>query len=197
MVQAATDALDVPSSFGPDPDSVIVVRTAPDSGRGRDIFLLSMSGAYAPRALVATRAYEGGSQLSPDGRWLAHVSNESGRFEVLVRRFAGLDRQWPVSEGGGTQPRWSTSGREIYYRGGAMLMAVSFEGSASEPSMGKPRALFRDEYDRGQGLTIANYDVTPDGRFLMLRREAHGGHLRIVLNWTEELKGILAKGANP
>ena len=60
--------------------------------------------------------------------------------------------------------------------------------------IGKPTAFFKDEYDLGQGITVANYDVTPDGRFLMLRRDAQGGQLRIVLNWTEELKQILAKG---
>ncbi len=73
-------------------------------------------------------------------------------------------------------------------------MAVSFDGSGAEPVVSKPKALFKDEYDLGQGLTIANYDVTPDGRFIMLRRDAQGGNLRIVLNWTEELKQILAKG---
>ena len=77
-----------------------------------------------------------------------------------------------------------------------MLTAVPFDGRASEPVIGKPRALFRDEYDYGLGLTIANYDVTPEGRFLMLRRDANGGHFRIVLNWTEELKRILAKAAS-
>jgi hypothetical protein len=72
-------------------------------------------------------------------------------------------------------------------------MAVPFEGNEEEPVMGKPMELFRDEYDMGTGTTTANYDVTADGRFLMLRREAGGGHLRIVLNWTEELKRTLAQ----
>jgi hypothetical protein len=76
------------------------------------------------------------------------------------------------------------------------LTAVPFDGRASEPVLGKPRALFRDEYVVGTGTTTANYDVTPEGRFLMLRREAQGGgHLRIVLNWTDELKRRLAKPA--
>jgi hypothetical protein len=73
-------------------------------------------------------------------------------------------------------------------------MAVSFDGSRAEPVVSKPRALFKDEYDMGIGLTTANYDVTPDGRFILLRRDAQVGNLRIVLNWTEELKQILAKG---
>jgi hypothetical protein len=90
-----------------------------------------------------------------------------------------------------------TNGREIYHRGASSVSAVRFDGSGSEPVIGKPRPLFRDEYDLGLGITIANYDVTPDGKFLMLRRDAQGGHLRIVLNWTEDLKRALAQGAKP
>ena len=185
-------ANDYPTSAGPDPDSVLVGRIQPDTAG--DVFLLSLSGAFEPRALIATRAYEGGAQLSRDGRWLVYAAAESGQSEILVRRYPALDRPWPVSEGGGFQPRWSADGREIFYRGGPTLTAVSFDGSKSEPVIGKPTALFKDEYDVGQGITVANYDVTPDGRFLMLRRDAQGGHLRIVLNWTEELKQLLAKG---
>jgi len=185
-------ANDYPTSPGPDPDSVLVVRIQPETSG--DVFLFSMSGAFEPRPLVSTRAYEGGAQLSPDGRWLAYGSNESGQSEIHVRRYPALDRQWQVSEGGGIQLRWSASGREIYYRGGPTLTAVPFDGSGSEPVIGRPTALFKDDYDLGQGITIANYDVTPDGRFLLLRRDAQGGHLRIVLNWTEELKQILARG---
>src|SRR5262249_6465148 len=74
------------------------------------------------------------------------------------------------------------------------MMAVAFDGRAKEPVLGKPVALFEDEYDLGLGVTNADYDVTPDGRFLMLRREVKSGHLRIVLNWTKELKRVLAAG---
>jgi Tol biopolymer transport system component len=182
---------DFPSAPGPDPDSVLLTRLQPETSA--DVFLLSLGGAFEPRPLVSTRAYEGGAQLSPDGRWLGYVSNETGRFEIYLRRFPELDRQWQVSEGGGTQLRWSADGRAIYFRSGANLMAVPFEGDAAEPAMGKPTELFRDEYDMGLSSTNANYDVTADGRFLMLRREPGGGHLRIVLNWTEELKRTLAQ----
>ncbi|MGH9364885.1 MAG: protein kinase domain-containing protein, partial [Thermoanaerobaculia bacterium] len=183
---------DIPSGPGPDPDSVLVTRISAETAG--DVYLLSISGAFEPRALISTRAYEGGAQLSKDGRWLVYVSNESGQSEIYVRRYPALDRRWQVSEGTGLQPRWSGDGREVYYRNGASLMAVAFDGSGNEPVVGKPTALFKDEYDLGWGITIANYDVTPDGRFLMLRRDAQSGALRIVLNWTEELKQILGKG---
>jgi Tol biopolymer transport system component len=181
---------DYPTGPGPDADSVLVTRVLPETSG--DLYLLSLSGAFPPRSLVSTKAYEGGAQLSPDGRWLVFVSNETGQYEIYVGRFPELDRKWQVSEGGGTQPRWSVNGREIYYRNGLVVTAVSFDGGLAEPVLRKPLALFADEYDLGLGNTIPNYDVTPDGRFLMLRREPSGAPLRIVLNWTEELKRILA-----
>ena len=72
------------------------------------------------------------------------------------------------------------------------MMAVTFDGSGAEPTFGKPVALFSDEYDFGN-ISIANYDVTRGGRFIMLRR-THGSSLRVVIHWTDELKQILAAG---
>ena len=132
--------------------------------------------------------------MSPDNRWLLYQSNATGQPEVYVRRYPELDRAWQVSEGGGVQARWDPTGREIYYRGSRQIMSVAFDQSGPEPALGKPRALFSDVYDFGQGLSIPNYDVTRDGRFIMLRRGTQGGTLRVVLNWTEELKRTLAKG---
>ncbi len=181
-----------PASAGPDADSFFVVRVLPETAG--DVYLMSVTGAFQPKPLVATPAYEGSPQLSPDKRWLVYQSNASGQPETYVRRYPELDRAWPVSEGGGVQCRFSPTGREIYYRGGGKLVAVAFDGSRSEPVLGKPVALFDDVYDFGQGLSIPNYDVTRDGRFLMLRRSGRGGTLRVVLNWTEELKMTIAKG---
>ena len=185
-------ANDYPSGHGPDPDTFLVLRIQPQTVG--DVFLLSSRGAFEPRRLISTSAYEGGAQLSPDRRWLVYVSIDSGQSAILLRRYPSLDRRWTVSEGSGIQPRWDAGGRKIYYRDGAHMMAVPFDGSRDEPVIGKAEALFKDEYDLGMGVTIANYDVTRDGRFYMLRRDAQGGNLRIVLNWTEELKQILAKG---
>jgi hypothetical protein len=74
-----------------------------------------------------------------------------------------------------------------------MMTAVPFDGRGGEPLLGKPVWLFEDEYDLGNNTTTSNYDVTPGGQFMMIRRVAQGGYLRIVLNWTEELKRILAQ----
>jgi eukaryotic-like serine/threonine-protein kinase len=188
----AASVNDFPSSAGPDPDSVLVVRVRPESSG--DVFLMSLSGAFEPKPLIVTPAYEGGPHLSPDHRWLLYQSNVSGQAEIYVRRYPALDQQWQVSAGGGAQARWSRSGKEIYYRSEKDMMAVAIDDSGAEPAFGKPLALFADEYDFGLGISIANYDVTPDGRFIMLRRGANGGKLRVVVNWTEELERILARG---
>ncbi len=183
---------DLPSSPGPDPNSIIAIRVRPETSA--DIFLMSLTGAFDPKPLVTTPAYEGGPELSPDGHWLLYQSDASGRPEIYVRRFPALDRQWQVSEGGGVQARWNRQSREIYYRNDRHILAVNLNASGAEPVFSKPTALFTDEYDFGRGISIANYDVGPDGRFLMLRRDASNGSLRAVINWTEELKQILAAG---
>jgi Tol biopolymer transport system component len=183
---------DFPTSAGPDPDSIIVGRIRPETAS--DVFLMSITGAFRPKPLVATPAYEGGAQLSPDGRWLLYQSDASGQPEIYVRPYPALDRQWQVSEGGGVQARWSRTNREIYFRSGQRIVAVPRNASGVEPAFGKPVALFPDDYEFGQGISIANYDVTRDGRFIMLRRGASAGKLRVVVNWTEELKRILASG---
>ena len=183
---------DFPSSPGPDSDSFLDVRIQPETSG--DLFLISISGKFQPKALLATPAYEGGPELSPDAHWMLYQSNESGQPEIYSRRYPAMDRQWQVSEGGGVQPRWSSTGKEIYYRGGQHLMAVAVNASGAEPTFGKPAPLFADEYDFGQAVSITNYDVTRDGRFIMLRRGSHGSSLRMVIHWTEELKRILAAG---
>jgi eukaryotic-like serine/threonine-protein kinase len=183
---------DYPSAPGPDPDSILDVRIQPETSG--DIFLLSISGKFQPKPLLATPSYEGGPQLSPDGHWMLYQSNESGQPEIYLRRYPAMNRQWQVSEGGGVQARWSSTGREIYYRGSQHIMAVAVNPSGAEPTFGKPAALFADEYDFGQAISIPNYDVTRDGRFIMLRRGSHGSSLRVVIHWAEELKQILAAG---
>jgi len=193
---------DFPSSPGPDPDSFLDVRIQPETSG--DIFLMSISGKFPPKPLLTTPAFEGDPVLSPDGHWMLYQSNQSGQPEIYVRRYPSLDRQWQVSEGGGVQARWSTTGREIYYRGGQRIMAVavdlsgaeprSTEPRSAEPRFGKPSALFADEFDVGQSISIPNYDVTRDGRFILLRRDSQGSRLRVVIHWAEELKQILAAG---
>ncbi len=124
--------------------------------------------------------------LSPDGRWLAYSSNESGREEVYVRPFPPGPGKWVVSRGGGNEPRWAHNGRELFYRSadGFMVATVRTTPTFAVTSI---ELLFVDVYQRDG--THQQYDVMPDDQsFVMVRAEANQRRLTLVLNWFEELK---------
>ena len=126
--------------------------------------------------------------LSPNGRWVAFVSSESGRAEVYVESYPSLAEKVAVSIGGGHRPKWSRDGRELFYRQGDALMVVSVDTNASFRA-GKPRRLFVGPY-RGESQEPA-FDVSPDSRrFLMVKSDdaATLTQINAVLNWFAELK---------
>jgi eukaryotic-like serine/threonine-protein kinase len=129
-------------------------------------------------------------RFSPDGQWLAYISNESGRYEVYVQPYPGPGGKWQISTEGGTEPAWNPSGRELFYRSGDRMMAVDV---STRPSftVGKPHVLFAGRYEPSPA-TFSNYDVSPDGRrFLMLKpseTEQAYTQINLVLNWLEDLK---------
>jgi serine/threonine-protein kinase len=177
-----------PTSFSPDGSLLLVqVYSLADTGpvsTSHDIFVLSLAGERTLRPFLQTKFYEGQARFSPDGRWVAYVSNESGRVEVFARPFPGPGAKWQISTEGGSRPRWSRNGRELFYRQDDKLMAVEVE---TKPTFraGKPRMLFEGPY-------LGSYDVAPDGsRFLMIKEDpAESGptHVNVVLNWFEEVK---------
>jgi Tol biopolymer transport system component len=146
---------------------------------------------------LRTRFDESVPRFSPDGRWLAYISNESGQFEIYVQPYPGPGGEWQISTEGGTEPAWNPNGRELFYRSGDKMMTVDI---ATQPGLaaGKPRLLFQGRYQLTQG-TSPNYDVSPDGqRFLMLKpseTEASAPtQINVVLNWFEELKRKVPTG---
>ncbi len=180
-------ASDYPGSAGAGPDELLMVRINPETSG--DILLFSLSGAHPPKALISGRGYQGGPQLSPDKRWLAYQSDETGQPEIYVRAYPALDRASQVSVGGGVQPRWGAGGREVLYRAGGPMVAVAFDGRGDAPALGKPQTLFNQAFDYGQGNSIANYDVSRDGRLVMLRAEPGVAPFHVIRNWAEGLKG--------
>ncbi len=141
----------------------------------------------SPELLIRSTNGECGV-LSPDGKWLAYVSNESGRAEVYVDSYPSLAEQISVSANGGHRPRWSRDGRELFYREGDALMSVSVDTIAGFRA-GKPRRLFTGPY-RGESQEPA-FDVSPDSRrFLMIKSDAAATlrQINAVENWFEELK---------
>ena len=193
----------VADSVTPDGAFVIVSHARP--GKGTDLVRVFMSegaakgrsGLPAEAVLVGTQFEERNGEVSPDGRFLAYESNESGRFEIYVRPYPQvMAGRWQVSTGGGTEPAWTRGGRELVYLDGAMhLMAVPVEATESTFRLGAPVALVTTPH-AGSTYSSRSYDVSPDGqRFLMVKELATETptlrSLVVVENWTEELKRLL------
>ena len=122
--------------------------------------------------------------FSPDGKWVAYDSDESGRLEVYVRPFPGPGAAWQVSTGGGTSPRWRADGRELYFMApDSTLMAAPFNSHGSAFTAGKPQALFRTHIFFAPSKQ--QYDVSRDGRFLVVTQleDTSAEPIHILLNW--------------
>ncbi|MFI5197255.1 MAG: protein kinase [Thermoanaerobaculia bacterium] len=177
-----------PSSFSPDGNlllfDVLSVTDSDSSDTGWDIYVLPLSGARKAYPFLKTRFDEERAQFSPDGRWVAYDSNESGRYEVFVRPFPGPGPKWQISAGGGARARWSRNGGDLFYRNGDKVMVVELETNPTFRAR-RPRMLF-------EGQFLDPYDVDSNrNRLLMIKRDpAESGPVRInvVLNWFEEVK---------
>jgi Tol biopolymer transport system component/predicted Ser/Thr protein kinase len=157
----------------------------------RDIWVLRLSDHKA-EPFLRTPFTEGAPSFSPDGRWLAYVSDESGRPEIYAQPYPGPGGKWQISAEGGLEPSWNQNGRELFYRSGNKMMAVEV---VTEPtfSAGKPKMLFEGQYVASQfPLTGIAYDVSSDGqRFLMVKETepaSEANQINVVLNWFEDLK---------
>lgn len=142
-----------------------------------DIFVLPLDPPGAPQPIAATPFHEWSPRFSPDGRWVAYASNLSGRFEVYVKPFGGTEAATRVSRDGGTLPRWSRDGKELFFLGPAgRMMAVAVDGS-----FGTPRMLF-------QNGSAISFETSPDGRFLVHLDERIGEpSVHLLLNWKARL----------
>jgi Tol biopolymer transport system component len=190
----------VTSSIGPShtpydftPDGRRILFTELRSYNDQGIGIVALTGSRSVEWLVDGPFAEVRPALSPDGRWMAYQSDESGRYEVYVRPFPEVDSgRWPISAAGGTSPKWSPDGRELFYYDGSYLVSVAV-GQGRPFAAGQPVRLFEaSRFDERLGPI---YDVLPDGSgFLMLRRggldgeTVSRGEIRLVQHWTEELR---------
>ena len=129
--------------------------------------------------------------ISPNGRWLAYVSNSTGKYEVYARPYPSAGAATRISEGGGTEPRWSHDGRRIFYRNATGLQAATLAADSSVSVSGRA-TLFRDVFEGN--MPHANYDVRLDDKsFVMLAPGTKGdAQMVLVVNWLQELKTRLA-----
>ena len=156
-----------------------------------DLKFVPLEGERKPRTFVGTGDDETNGDFSPDGRWVAYTSDASGRREVYVASFPDPVRRFPVTTQGGSQPRWSRDGKELFYVRSGQLLAVPVERKGDELAFGQERALFHIPLftlgDSGFDA-ITRYDVSPDGRFLaLLRTDQVPDPLVLVLNWADAL----------
>jgi len=190
-----TEGFQVPGAWSP--DGQVLTFTVQDLRTGWDIWALSRDGKAKEQPFLQTPSNEGGPVFSPDGRWLAYQSDESGRGEIYVRSFLGSTGKWQISTEGGAEAVWSRNGRELFYRNGDKMMAVAIE---TKPSFvpAKPRLLFEGHYEMGNYAFLQDYDVSPDGqRFLMVKggeQATVAAQINVVQNWFEELKQKVPAG---
>jgi hypothetical protein len=158
--------------------ALIMVTTA---AAAEDIWKLPLDGSGKAAPLVASRFSELDAQISPDGRWFAYVSDESGRYEVYVQSLADASRRYRVSTSGGGRPRWRRDGKELFFMAGSMLHSVAIAG-ADALDAGPPTSLFRLP-------ALADYAIARDGRILaaVAADDSPLSSATVVLNWTSEL----------
>ena len=171
------------------PDGRFILFDQAGGNNGSDIWALPLFGDGKPYALLQTTFSESQGHFSPDGRWFAYTSNESGRNEVYVQSFPPSGGKWLVSTGGGAQPHWRRDGKELFYiAADRKLMAVAVTaGSGFET--GAPKPLFQTQVVRYDAPN--RYEVRPDGqRFLVNSpmEEVSQTPITVILNWTAALK---------
>ena len=183
-----TDGPEEKEFFGWTPDSREIIFSRKNKDTGWDLYAAAITGDHKPRPLLVAPFDQHDAALSPDGKWLAYVSDESGQPNVFVQSMSDPDTRAQVSSDGGSTPRWARSSNELFFWSKHRLMSVKFAGGGLDP--GKPTVLFEDKKD------WAGYDVAADGRFLVARdadTNGAGTQINVVLNWFEELKHELRK----
>ena len=160
---------------------------------GMNVAVVDLDSAETVHSVTRGSAVARNARFSPDGRWLAYQSNETGRMQVYVVSYPELDHKQAVSTDGGTDPAWRPRGGELYFRNGARLMAVAIRTTPTL-EIGTPRELFQGPFLHDL-FGDHSFDVMPDGEhFIMFEANpAAAPELRVILNWVAELKAMAAR----
>jgi Tol biopolymer transport system component len=168
---------------GWNPDGTLVIDD--DGGGVRAPGIFAMKIGQAPQELLSSSAYVASKAApSPDGRWLAFTSNESGALQVFVRPFGGGGKQ-QLSTDGGSQPAWSRDGRTLYYRDRGQIVAVSITANGAAPIIGARRVAFGDSLGRSN---IVDFAAHGERELLIAQSTWDGEQIVVVVNWLEEVK---------
>jgi Tol biopolymer transport system component len=153
-----------------------------------DVWAVALDGEPAPFPVVKTPFEERDAQFSPDGRWIAYHSNQSGQHEVYVQPFRGTGERVRISTRGGVQARWRADGRELFYialDGRLMSVPMGFAADGQPPGAGTPVALFPANVGPLHGIALHSYIVSPDGQRFLIERviEEAAAPISIIVNW--------------
>jgi Tol biopolymer transport system component len=171
------------------PDGRYIIGSVPQRSTGDDLWLIPLGGDKKPVKFLGPPSDQLHANFSPDGRFVAYTSNESGRFQVYVQTFPLSDRKWQVSTDGGYEPRWRGDGREIYYLSEDRKLTAVEVGAG--PSFAVPKTLFQTRVPEGVTSRRTHYVPSRDGqRFLVNTQnlDASSNPITVVLNWQAELK---------
>jgi hypothetical protein len=176
--------LDGPTSWSPD-EKYLLLGSRPSKG----MILFALDGSQKPIPVGSRNGSSRQGRISPDGKFIAFTSNESGRGEIYVQAMPPGAGQWKVSINGGQSPRWKSDGKELFFVSpDAEMMAVDITLDPVNPS-GVPHRLF--QLKSADPTDLANYDVRPDGQqflILMRQRSMQDAPITVVLNWWAELR---------
>ena len=194
------EAGDAATPFSRVPEGASSISLAPNqehlaiNERG-DVSVRRLNSDTGAVPLAASNAAEGSPRFSPDGRWVAYASDESGRSEVYMKPYPGPGARVQLSDGGGSEPVWAPGGKRLFYRSGPALVAAEIEW-AGTPTVKRRQQLFVGDYYSPLAGLPAGYDVAPDGRhFIMARGVGAGGaELEVWTGWLLALKKRLVAG---
>jgi serine/threonine protein kinase len=187
-VLEGTDSFEYPRSISPDGRYLVYERKVPKSETGYHLWALPLFGDGKSFPIVQDAFDEGEATVSPDGKWMAYQSNESGRREVYIAAFPGGGAKWQVSSNGGIAAKWREDGKELFFLDPADNLVAVDVTSGKAVQLGAPHALFQAV---GIQRDFGPYDVTGDGKKFLI----NSGNLKegtepvtLVLNWPAELK---------
>jgi eukaryotic-like serine/threonine-protein kinase len=177
-----------PGSWSLDGKHIAVV-CSQDNQANDDIYVLSLGSTVELQPFVATQFSDWGPRFSPDGKWIAYISDSSGQYEVYVRPYPAAGSQVQISNNGGEEPVWSRDGHELFYRNGTQWMSVTVETSGDFKAS-LPKLAFEGPYVNVPGIS---YDVASDGRFVLIAgpAEAPIKSVKVVLNWFDDLRRLV------
>jgi serine/threonine-protein kinase len=166
------------------PDGYFLIYRVNNPNTGRDLWYRRLSGDTTPRPIATGESDELEPRFSPDGKWLAYVSERAGRREVFIQPFPQLGTLTQISDDGGDEPLWSRDGTRVFYRSGNKFMSAVIAFGSEGPRVSR-EYLFSGEYPSGG--VHANWDVAPDGRFLIPKPVGDGPQTVYVHDWRIEL----------